>query len=134
MLILQSETTTLLAAEMLTVKVFRESTGLAFIVPRPFTGVTVTMATHTGELVVMQVGPWRAVCVSRDATQHCVWIQHEPLLALGALVCLWTGAAGTSLVALCAKSNKRRVTSVLCYGVDRRGCDQDCVVIMISSF
>lgn len=73
---------------MLTVKVFGDGTGLAFIVARPFTRVTVPVATHAGELVVVQVGSWWAVRVTCHTTQQCVWIQHKSLLALGALVCL----------------------------------------------
>lgn len=87
-------------------KEFGDCTGLAFIVARPLTRVTVPVATHAGELVVMKVGPWRAVCVTCHTTQQCVWIQHKSLLALGALVCIWAGAAHTSLVALCTKSNR----------------------------
>lgn len=91
--------------KMLTMKECGDGTGLAFIVARPLTRVTVLVATHAGELVIMKVGPWWAVCVTCHTTQQCVWIQHKSLLALGALVCIRPRAAHTSLVALC-KSNQ----------------------------
>lgn len=90
-----------IGGEMLTMKVFRDGTGQAFIIARPLTRVTVPVATHAGKLVAVQVGPQWAVSVTCHATQQCVWIQHKTLLALGALVCIWAGAAHTSLVTLC---------------------------------
>ncbi len=84
---------------MLTVKVSGDGTGLAFIVAWPLTRVTVLVATHAGELVIVQVGPWRAVRVTCHATQQCVWIQHKSPLALSALVCLGVGTLQTCLVA-----------------------------------
>lgn len=86
---------------MLTLKVFGEGTGLAFVVARPLTRVTVPVATHAGELVVVEIGPRWAVCVARHATQQCVWIQHEGFLALGALVGIRAEAAEACLVTLC---------------------------------
>lgn len=74
----------------LTMKVFGDGTGLALIVARPLTRVTVPVATHAGELVVVQVGPGWAVCVACHATQQCIWIQHKSLLALGAAWVHWS--------------------------------------------
>lgn len=86
---------------MLTVKVFGDGTGLAFIAAWPLTRVTVTVTTHAGELVIVQVGSGRAVCIARYATQQRVWVQDEASLTLSALVWGWAAAAHTSLVALC---------------------------------
>lgn len=86
---------------MLTVEKCGDGTGQAFIFPRTLTGITMAVATHTGELVVVKVCPPWAVSVAGHAAQQRVWIKHESLLALGALVCLGTRAATASLMALC---------------------------------
>lgn len=86
---------------MLTVKECGGGTGLALVAARPFARVTVPVAAHAGELVVMEVGPRWTVGVTRHTAQKCVGIQHQALLALGALVCLRARAAHTGLMALC---------------------------------
>lgn len=86
---------------MLTVEECWDGTGQAFIFPRTLTGITVAVATHTGELVIVEVGPRWAVGVARHPAQQRVWIKHKSLLALGALVRLGPGAATARLMALC---------------------------------
>lgn len=76
-------------------------TGQARVLPWALAGITVAVASHTGELVVVKVRPRWAVGVARHAAQQCVWVQHKSLLALGALVCLRAGAATAGLMALC---------------------------------
>lgn len=86
---------------MLTVEECWDGTGQAFIFPRTLTGITMAVAAHTGELVIVEVGPRWAVSVARHPAQQRVWIKHKSLLALGALVCFGAGAATASLMALC---------------------------------
>ena len=120
-----------ISEKSLTMKVFGDGTGLAFIVCRPLTRVTVPVATHAGELVVVQVGPRWAVRVTGHATQQCVWIQHQSLLALRALVCVWAGAAHTSLVALCTQSNKSGCCHInVIWLYLQRGCDHHHVLVV----
>lgn len=88
----------------LTMKEFGDRTGLAFTAARPLTRVAVAVATHAGELVIVKVRPWRAVRVARHAAQQRVWILHQSLLTLGALVCIRAEAGRTGLVTLCTKS------------------------------
>lgn len=90
----------------LTMKEFGDRAGLAFTAARPLTRVAVPVATHAGELVIVKVRPRRAVRVTRHATQQRVWILHQSLLTLGALVCIWAEAGRTRLVALCTKSDR----------------------------
>lgn len=78
-----------------------DRTGQARVLPWTLAGVTVAVASHTGELVVVEVRPRWAVGVARHAAQQRVWIQHKSLLTLGALVCLRARAVTAGLVALC---------------------------------
>lgn len=87
--------------ESLTMKVFGEGTGLAFIAAGSLAGVTLSVTAHAGELVVVQVCSWRAVSIACHSTQQCVWIQHKSLLTMGALVGPGAGASHTGLVAFC---------------------------------
>lgn len=97
---------------MLTVEECRDGTGQAFILPRTLAGITVAVATHTGELVIVEVGPRRAVTVARHPAQQRVWIKHKSLLTLGALVCFGARAATASLMALC-NTNERSLTKTI---------------------
>lgn len=59
------------------------------------------VAVRAGEAVVVEVGPRRAVRVTRHSAQQRVGVQHKAYLALGALVRLRARAADARLVALC---------------------------------
>lgn len=78
-----------------------DGAGQTLVAAWPLAGVAVAVAAHAGEAVVVQVRPRRAVRVARHSAQQRVGVQHEAPLALGALVCLWAGAADARLVTLC---------------------------------
>lgn len=50
-------------------KVLGDSAGLACVAARALARVTVPVAAHAGELVIVQVGPRWAVCVACHSTQ-----------------------------------------------------------------
>lgn len=82
------------------VQVVRGGAGGAEL--RPLTGQAAPVAAGAGELVVVQVGPQGAVCVTRHTAQERVRIQHKAPLTLSALVRLRAPAVGTRLVTFLA--------------------------------
>lgn len=75
--------------------------GQTLVTAWTLAGVAEAVAAHAGEAVVVEVGPRRAVGVTRHPAQQRVGVQHQARPALGALVRLWAGAADARLVALC---------------------------------